>query len=274
MRMLARLILACAIAFAAPVAHANAKQPARGARAEGVKSAQKPVLPPVETEGGFEAPEELARALDRMRIPEDARFALNYITFDGQTNDRWSLRYDPRLPEGSRWSVADAPQSADLERAVNRVNKSMSRIRNPDALLLDAPGPDSMVFNALISETEDEAVYGFTLKPRSPTDRKPNDRFVGRLTIDRATGLPVDVTIENDGVMRAGIARIDEAIIRYTLSPVEGCCVALIREERTVRGSSLFVPSETTSEIILEDVEYVPDAPPLERDESPKTASR
>jgi hypothetical protein len=59
----------------------------------------------------FTAPEELRRALAMTRLPEQGRFALTSVSFEPRTGARRALRFDPRAPDGERWSVAEAPRT-------------------------------------------------------------------------------------------------------------------------------------------------------------------
>jgi hypothetical protein len=206
------------------------------------------------------APEELLRALAHLRIPPQARFALDYVTLDPRTGERRGLRFDPRLPSGARWSVSEAPQRANTKRVARRVTQRMEPIPNPDReLLLQTPSPDALIFSGLHSESAQEAVYSFRMKARTEAAERLVDRFVGRLTLDRATGEVREIVVESEGVIRSGLARVDAATMRYTLTRVEGCCTVIAKVEQSTRGSALFVPGVVNKIETYERIELAPD---------------
>jgi hypothetical protein len=211
------------------------------------------------TANGYTASEELVRALQMMRVPESGRFALTLVSFDPRTGERRGLRFDPRLPDGQRWSVSEAPDRANVERVSRRLHRLMEPMRNPDlAYLAATPSPQAMRFTGLASENETSAIYRFSMEPRTDEATRFADRVVGDLVISRPSGAPVQVRIRSTEAIRSGLARVDSFDMTFDLVEVRGCCMLVTQHSQGARGSALFMPSSTFEVSTYADIEFFP----------------
>jgi hypothetical protein len=253
---------AAAVTEAAP---AETTQAVPGAEvvAEAAPAAPAPAIP-------TDAMELVAYALSNAREAQQCRYAFSRLqTTAAQVG--WSdaeaeavIRFDPRLPIGSRWTVVRATRQ---QRAIQRAFAREDRKGLPfDLMALAVEGEWSFENIALTTEHPERFIYSY--RPRVVPERAADEtgvgiieQLVGQIEVDRATGRVVTSSLREPppgtAVRAMGIVRVHRALLHNTYA-TQGSALTESGSQM-FNMSALLSSTEVTTSFRLQDVEPICD---------------
>lgn len=206
----------------------------------------------------------LAAAIDVAGAHGEDRYAFT-MTFTNLELDRprpYVLRFDPRLPEGARWSLLEPAE----ETLTKDERKNLERLRRSDsadgALVYD--GLAKVLGGArLVSQDAARAVFAAPMPDDSEAPKKAREALEMTLTLDRAGGHIETISLRAAKPFKPAAPAVVKAL-RQTqtfAAPAEGGPALLSVAESFVSGEAMFRAFSSHTRTEYSDIEKV-DAPP------------
>lgn len=206
----------------------------------------------------------LAAAIDVAGAHAEDRYAFTMI-FTNLELDRprpYVLRFDPRLPQGARWSLIEPAE----ETLTKDERKNLERLKKSDAAdaALVYDGLAKVLGGArLLSHDAARAVFAAPLPDDSEAPKKARDALEMTLTLDRSGGHVETISLRAIKPFKpAGPAVVKELRQSQTFArPAPGGPALLLAAESYVSGEAMFRAFASHTRTEYADIEKV-DAPP------------
>lgn len=185
------------------------------------------------------------------------------VDFQGSEAIAFQAAFDPRLPEGERWSIVDVDLN-DAPAGVKRAYEAMSD--DPDAdldLVLDAETAMIEGDIARLDETGEAVVFGYLPSARHIGDDEEAAEMAERLraeaTVERAGPRIASVRMyATESFKPVPVARIDEMEITYAFTTPEAGGPTFVAGSVTrVAGRAMFRGFAQTVTVTYRDFEKV-----------------
>ena len=149
--------------------------------------------------------------------------------------ERFAERYDPRLPDGERWTLLEIDGRPPTEKELKQYDKDDRRQDRPTPGLPieELVDPDSL---QLLIEKGDRVEYQFRLPITGPEDEEINEVLIGTLTIDRSNDQVRLEQRNREPFSPAVIAKLTTMQIEMSFQPLDEETTVLTLMETFVEG--------------------------------------
>lgn len=181
-------------------------------------------------------------------------YTLDYWVSDGDKELSATLRFDPRLAEGERWTLL-SPSEDDLDKkAVKALKKLQEGEMGDSPILYD--GLHEVIGEAdLVSETEKEAVF----VAQVDDDNAPKDALEIYITLDKAGEYVSSIELKSKQPFKpAPIAKVNTLVQMQRFTAPQGDGPALIATSETqVEGEAMFKSFASETRQVFSEIEMV-----------------
>lgn len=175
------------------------------------------------------------------------------------------VRFDPRLPIGTRWTVVSATrQQRAMQRALEREDRKALPF---DLMTLTAEGEYTFENAAVRAEHPDRVVYSFA--PRMVASRVADEtgqgiieQLVGEVEVSRETGRIISTTLREppeEAVRALGIVRVRRALFRNGYVLNDDGQLLIETGTQMLSMSALLTQTEVTTTFRFSDIEPICD---------------
>lgn len=184
----------------------------------------------------------LDKALAVAEAHKDERYAFTIIYSDQKSDAPASvtLRFDPRLPEGSRWALLSPAESA-LTKEQRKQFKNLRKSNDADDSLIYDRLRDAAAKAQLVSEDAVSAQFAGPINDPKAPEEVVNSMEI-TLQLDKPRAFVRAISIASKAPFKpAAIARVDRMEQTQTYEPLIAGGPAILRGSRTVAiGEAMF----------------------------------
>lgn len=206
----------------------------------------------------------LAAAVDVAGAHAQERYAftMTFANLELDAPRAYVLRFDPRQPEGARWSLLEPAE----ETLTKDERKNLERLKKSDAAdaALVYDGLAKVVGGArLLSQDAARAVFSAPLPDDTETPKKAREALEMTLTLDRVGGHIESISLRAAKPFKPAAPAVVKELrqTRTFAAPAEGGPALLASAESFVAGEALFKPFSSHTRTEYSDIEKVDAAP-------------